>query len=353
MVSVGLIGFGLAGRVFHSPLVSSVEGLRLAAVLERSSDHAAQRYPDVVTYRSLDEMMADDSLGLFVVATPNATHFPLARRLLEAGKNVVVDKPVAVTSKEIGELMAIASHTKAHLFPFHNRRWDSDFQTLFRLIREDAVGRIVALESNFDRWRPIPRVRTWKEDPEQGGMLLDIGTHLGDQALALFGNPVAVWADERREREGEGANDSFTVRLRYADFVITLSCNALSSLARPRFHLRGNKGNYWKWGLDPQEAALKEITRIDSTAWGREEAERWGTLSEDVDGSIVTRTVRPVAGDYRLFYAGVRQALAGRSRQPVSALSAWRVARLLEWAGESAQLRREIVCAWDEEPQLL
>ncbi|HUD13904.1 MAG TPA: Gfo/Idh/MocA family oxidoreductase [Terracidiphilus sp.] len=352
MIRVGLVGFGMAGRVFHAPLISSVEGLELAAVLERNSDNAAERYPGITTYCSLETMLADASLGLFVVATPNGTHFEIARQILEAGKSVVVDKPTAVTSSEIAQLMALASAQGVHLIPFHNRRWDSDFQTLYKLVREDLVGRIVHLESTFDRWRPIPRARAWKEDPAEGGMLLDIGTHLADQAMGLFGRPAAVSADVIRERDGDGSNDSFTVRLRYAEFAVTLSANALSSLPRPRFHLRGVKGNYWKWGLDPQEAALNKITRIADAAWGHEPPQDWGTLNVDVDGGVVSRPVPPIPGDYRRYYAGVRDALLGKSHPPVPALAAWRVARLLEWAAESSEQRRQVACDWSGEPAM-
>jgi scyllo-inositol 2-dehydrogenase (NADP+) len=352
MIRVGLVGFGLAGRVFHAPLISSVEGLELAAVLERNSDNAAQRYPGITTYRSLETMLADASLGLYVVATPNGTHFEIAQQILEAGKSVVVDKPTAITSAEIAQLMALAQAHGVHLFPFHNRRWDSDFQTLYKLIRETSVGRIVHLESTFDRWRPVPRApRAWKDNPAEGGMLLDIGTHLADQAMGLFGRPAAVSAYIVRERDGDGASDSFTVRLRYAEFSVTLSANVLSSLPRPRFHLRGVRGNYCKWGLDPQEVALNKITRIDDPAWGHEPPHDWGTLNTDVDGCAVSRPVPPIPGDYRFYYAGVRDALLGKSHAPVPALAAWRVARLLEWAAESSEQRREVTCEWSGEPQ--
>jgi scyllo-inositol 2-dehydrogenase (NADP+) len=351
MIRVGLIGFGLAGRVFHAPLISSVEGLELAAVLERGSNNAAERYPGITTYRSLEEILADASLGLFVVATPNGTHFEIARRILETGKSVVIDKPTAIHSGEIAQLIVLAQTRNALLIPFHNRRWDSDFQTLHKLIREDLVGRIVHLESTFDRWRPVPRARAWKENPAEGGMLLDIGTHLADQAMCLLGRPEAVSADQARERDGDGASDSFTIQLRYAKFSVALSANVLSSLPRPRFHLRGTKGNYCKWGLDPQEAALGQIPRIEDAGWGQEPAQNWGTLNTDADGSVVSRPVPPVPGDYRLYYAGVRDALLGKSPAPVPALAAWRVARLLEWAAGSAEKRREVVCDWSGEPE--
>jgi len=352
MIRVGLVGFGMSGRVFHGPLLSSVDGLELAAVMERSTNKAAERYPGVVTYRSLEAMLADSSLGLFVVATPSGTHFQVARQILEAGKNVVVDKPMSIASAEIAELMALAAAKRVLLIPFHNRRWDSDFQTVQKLLHEGFLGRLVHFESRFDRWRPVPPTeRLWKEDPASGGVLLDLGTHIGDQALTLFGKPEAVAADVVREREWARASDGFNIRLRYPGFMVVLGANSLSLPARPRFHLRGTKGNYWKWGMDPQEAALNLITRIGDGPWGREPEAEWGAFNTSEDGVTVSRPIAPVIGDYRLYYAGVRDALLGNAPAPVAAVDAWRVARVLEWAVESSEQRREIVCDWSREPK--
>src|SRR5208282_165285 len=165
MIRVGLVGFGLAGRVFHAPLISSVEGLELAAVVERHSDLAAQRYPGITTYRSLDAILADPTLGLFVVATPSGTHFQVARQILQAGKNVIVDKPISTTSGEVAQLMELTSARNALLIPFHNRRWDSDFRTLSKLIHEGPLGRLVHLESTLDRWSRGATRMPWKDDP--------------------------------------------------------------------------------------------------------------------------------------------------------------------------------------------
>ncbi|MGP8271484.1 MAG: Gfo/Idh/MocA family oxidoreductase [Terracidiphilus sp.] len=351
MIRVGLVGFGLGGRVFHAPLISSVEGLSLSAVVERTANHAAERYPGITTYRTLEAMLADPSLNLIVVSTPSGTHFDLARQVLKAGKNVVVDKPVAVTSTEVAELMHLAAKKNLLFVPFHERRWDGDFRTLQKLLSDGALGRLVHFETNYDRWRPVTRA-AWKEDPSQGGgLLLDIGTHLVDQVLILFGKPQAVGAEVLRERSGNGSDDSFTLRLRYPDLSVTLSGNCLASLARPFYYLRGAKGNYWKWGLDLQEAALSKITRINSKTWGQEPSANWGTLSVDVDGGMVTRPVETIPGDYRLYYAAVHDALLGKAPAPVAAMDAWRVARLLEWAVESSNERREIDCDWSGEPK--
>jgi predicted dehydrogenase len=352
MIRVGLVGFGMGGRVFHAPLLSSVEGLELAAVVERHTDNAAQRYPGIITYRSLEAMLADSSLDLFVVSTPSGTHFEVARQILEAGRNVVVDKPMSATSGEIAQLMELAAARGVLLVPYFNRRWDSDFQTIQKLLREGSLGRLVYFESRIDRWRPNPPTdRLWKEDPAQsGGVLLDLGTHLVDQALVLFGKPEAVSADVLCERQWARASDAFTLRLRYPSFSAVLGVNCLSIPARPRFHLRGAKGNYCKTGLDPQEAALNKVTRIADPAWGQEPAANWGTLSVDVDGGMVTRPVAPIPGNYRLYYAGVRDALLGKAPAPALPLEAWRVARLLEWAAARSEQHREIPCDWSEEP---
>jgi scyllo-inositol 2-dehydrogenase (NADP+) len=352
MIRVGLVGFGMAGRVFHAPLISSVDGLELAAVVERHSDQAAERYPGITTYRSLNDLLADAAIKLVVVATPNTSHFSIAMQALEAAKNVVVDKPVALSSDEIRQLSELAGGIGLQVFPFHNRRFDNDFQTLRKLIDEHQLGRLVHFASNFDRWRPGLTRRPWKEDQDQGGLLYDLGTHLVDQALVLFGLPASVSCETRRERDGEGASDSFTIRLQYlTGFSSTLSSNMLSSLARARFHLRGARGNFCKWGLDPQEDALNKITRIDDSAWGQEPQESWGTLRLGIDGDPVTTSVPSQIGDYRRFYAGVRDALLGKpSNELATATDAWHGVRILEWAKQSSEEHREIECDWTSEP---
>ena len=351
MIRVGLVGFGMAGRVFHAPLISSVEGLELAAVVERHSDQAAERYPGISTYRSLDAMLADSSLGLIVVATPTGTHFDVARRVIEAGKHAVVDKPVAVRSAEIVELIAAAKKQDTLLMPFQNRRWDADSLTAQQILRDGTLGRVVHMESRMDRWIPGATRTAWKNDPEQGGgILLDLGVHLVDLALTFFGKPEGVSAEVDRERDGEGADDSFTIRLRYPGLRVTLASNMLSSTPGARFLLRGTRGNFRKFGLDPQEAALNQITRITSADWGREASSQWGTLQLAAEGAMITRPVETVPGDYRRFYLGARDALLGHGEPPVRAVDAWRNARVLEWAHVSSLERREVQCDWANEP---
>lgn len=350
-VRAGLVGFGMAGRVFHGPLLSSVYGIELAAVMERSTDRAAERYPGVKVYRSVGEMLSDESLDLFVVATPSATHFEVAREILLAGKNVVVDKPMSVASSQVAELIGLARERKVLLAPFQNRRWDGDFLTVKKLLAEGSVGQLVHFESRFDRWRPLPPTdRLWKEDPDSGGVLVDLGSHLVDQALTLFGKPESIWAEMLCEREWARVNDGFEIRLRYSSFTVTLGANCLSLPAGPRYHLRGSKGNYWKHGLDPQEAALNTVIRIDDPRWGEEPKSEWGVLYVEPKGEKVTQPVESIRGNYRLYYAGIRDAVLGKAPQPVGAIDAWRTARVLEWAQESSESRGEIACDWSAEP---
>lgn len=352
MIRVGLVGFGMAGRVFHGPLLNSVGGIELAAVMERSTSRAAERYPSIRTYCSLEEMLGDGSLDLFVVATPSATHFEVASQILEAGRSVVVDKPMSTQSAEIAELIRLAGEKEVLLAPFQNRRWDNDFLTVQKVLHEGLLGRLVSFESRFDRWRPVaPTDRLWKEDPASGGVLLDLGTHLVDQALTVFGKPEGVWAEVGCEREWARANDSFEVRLRYDGFTAVLGANSLSIPAGSRFHLRGSKGNYWKHGLDPQEAALNLVTKIDDPNWGTEGRAAWGALHVDIGGGTVEQPVETLRGDYRMYYAGIRDALLGKAEAPVKAVEAWRTARILEWAAESSEERREIRCDWSNEPR--
>jgi scyllo-inositol 2-dehydrogenase (NADP+) len=215
-IRVGVIGFGLGGRVFHAPFVSAVPGLRLVSIMQRNGDEAAKAYPSTKIERSLEAVLADKSIEIVVVSTPNETHFVLARRALEAGKHVVIDKPFAATSAETLELGQLAKAKGLLVIPFHNRRWDGDFITVKKLLKEGAVGRLVTFESHFDRFRPVPREGTWKEaENPANGMLFDLGPHLVDQVLSLFGAPNAMTASVRADRDDTAIEDAFDITLHY------------------------------------------------------------------------------------------------------------------------------------------
>jgi scyllo-inositol 2-dehydrogenase (NADP+) len=340
MIDVGLVGFGFAGRTFHAPVIAAVEGLHLAAILQRHGSEAQQAYPDARLVRSLDELLAIDTIRLVVIATPNTTHFDLAKQCLLAGRDVVIDKPFATTYAEAAELVQIASEQGRLLSVYQNRRWDGDFVTLQRLVADGKFGRVVLFESHFDRFRPHLKANAWRERPEPGsGVLFDLGPHLIDQAMVLFGEPESISADLRIEREGASVDDAFDVVLHYPRMRVLLRAGMLVSTPTPRFVVQGTQGGYVKYGLDPQEDALKRGETPAGEFWGYEAPERWGTLLEAQGDSFATDKLPTAPGDYRQYYQNVRDAILGDAPLAVTAEQGLGVMRALEMAQESSRQR--------------
>jgi len=354
-IGVAVIGFGLAGQVFHAPFVSAVPGLKLEAIVQRKGDTAGKAYPSSRILRSVEEALKDAAVQLVVVGTPNETHFALAKQALLAGKHVVIDKPFATTSSEAKELKKLAEKQGVVLAPFHNRRWDGDFLTVRRLLAEEAVGRLVTYESHFDRFRPLPRENTWKEGANAAnGLLMDLGPHLVDQALALFGAPVGITASVRKDRDMTDIEDAFDITLEYPGYAghgLRAHCRSsmLACGAAPRFLLHGTKGSFKKIGLDPQEGALvggAKVPRAGEGEWLAEPESQWGTLTVapvPADPGTLTRTkVKTEPGDYRGYYANVRDAILGVAKLAVTPEDGYRTVRLLEMARESSVERRTL-----------
>ena len=350
-IGVGVIGFGLGGSVFHAPFVSAVPGLRLDAIMQRTGDAAAKAYPAAKIARSLDEVLADKSIELVVVSTPNETHFVLARRVLEAGKHLVIDKPFAATGDEALELGRIAKSKGLLAIPFHNRRWDGDILTVKKLLKEGAVGRLVTFESHFDRFRPVPRENTWKEaGSPANGMLFDLGPHLVDQVLALFGAPETITASVRADRDETAIEDAFDITLHYPGkngkgLLVHCRTSYLACINAPRFLLHGTKGSFKKHGLDPQEPAqvggAKVPTLGSPAVWLQEQESAWGKLviaPVPADPAmLVEQQIKTEPGDYRRFYANVRDAILGKAQLAVTAEDGYRVTKLLEMARVSSR----------------
>ena len=354
-IGVAVIGFGLAGQVFHAPFVSAVPGLKLEAIVQRKGDTAGKAYPSSRILRSVEEALKDAAVQLVVVGTPNETHFALAKQALLAGKHVVIDKPFATTSSEAKELKKLAEKQGVVLAPFHNRRWDGDFLTVRRLLAEEAVGRLVTYESHFDRFRPLPRENTWKEGANAAnGLLMDLGPHLVDQALALFGAPAGITASVRKDRDKTDIEDAFDITLEYRGYAghgLRAYCRSsmLACDAAPRFLLHGIKGSFKKYGLDPQEGALvggARVPRVGEGEWLAEPESQWGTLTVApvlADPGTLTRTkVKTEPGDYRGYYANVRDAILGVAKLAVTPEDGYRTVRLLEMARESSVERRTL-----------
>jgi scyllo-inositol 2-dehydrogenase (NADP+) len=333
----------MAGRVFHAPVIERVQGLRLAAIAQRSGDTAEALYPGARVVRTVDDLLTDGRIRLIVVATPNATHADLARRCLEAGRHVVVDKPFAVSSAEARPLIDLARGSDRLLTVFHNRRWDGDFLTVQRLLDEQTCGRTALVESRFERFRPERRPGAWKERQEPGsGILFDLGPHLVDQAVTLFGLPDAVTGDVRIERESAVVDDAFDVTLHYRAHRVLLRATMLASAPGPRFVVRGTTGSYVKYHLDPQEARLAAGGVADGHFWDQEPRERWGTLTRTTESGTSSEVLPTEAGDYRRFYENVRDAVRGTASLAVTPGQALDVLRLLELAAESSRQGRTL-----------
>jgi predicted dehydrogenase len=338
-LDVALLGYGYAGRTFHAPLIASVPGLRLAAVGSGNPAKVRADLPEM-DVGTVEEVLARPQVDVAVIATPNDTHVDFARRALEAGKHVVVDKPFTLTLAEARELARLAGRTGRQLSVFHNRRWDADFLTVRRLIAGGELGEIVHFEAHFDRYRPEVRQR-WREAAVPGaGLWYDLGPHLVDQALRLFGPPLAVYGDLARQRAGAEAVDYAHVLLRYPRLRVILHAGLLVPGETPRFTLHGTLGSYVKYGLDTQEDALKQGEAPGGPGWGSDA--RDGALTTWRNGTPHVRAVATERGDYRAYYAALRDAVLGRGPNPVPVEEAVVVMAVLELASESAAAGREL-----------
>ncbi|MEU6521766.1 Gfo/Idh/MocA family oxidoreductase [Streptomyces sp. NPDC046924] len=344
---VGLVGYGLAGSVFHAPLIAATEGLALDTVVTSNPERQQQaraEFPDVrvaVTPDELFERAAE--LDLIVVASPNRTHVPLATTALKAGLPVVVDKPVAGTAAEARELAALAEESGLLLSVFQNRRWDNDFLTLRKLVSEGTLGDVYRFESRFERWRPQLK-GGWREsgDPaEIGGLLYDLGSHVVDQALVLFGPVTSVYAEVDTRREGARTDDDTFIALTHANGVRShLYVSATTAQLGPRFRVLGSKAGYVKHGLDPQEAALRDGLRPGTGAgadWGAEPEELWGRVGSGESPVTGGGSPEPtLPGDYPAYYTAVAKALREGGPNPVTAREAAAALDVLEAARRSA-----------------
>ncbi|MEW2402314.1 Gfo/Idh/MocA family oxidoreductase [Streptomyces sp. NPDC046862] len=342
---VALVGYGLAGSVFHAPLIAATEGLVLDTVVTRSPERREQaraELPDVRFADSPDELWdRAGELDLVVVASPNKTHVPVATAALEAGLAVVVDKPLAGTADEARALATLADERGLFLSVFQNRRWDNDFLTLRGLVADGELGDVWRFESRFERWRPQLK-GGWRESgaPEEiGGLLYDLGSHVVDQALVLFGPATQVYAESDVRRDGAEADDDTFIAVTHASGVRThLYASATAAQLGPRFRVLGSKAGYVKYGLDPQEAALREGERPTAEAeWGVEPESAWGRIGSGE--SPVTGGGRPVAtlpGDYPAYYRAVAAALREGAPNPVTAYEAAAALDVLEGARRSA-----------------
>lgn len=340
ILDVAIVGYGLAGSVFHAPLIAAEPRMRVAAVVTSSAERAEQarrEHPGVrVVARAEELFAAPTGIDLVVIATPNHTHAPLAGRALDAGLPVVVDKPFAVSVADAEDLVARAERAGVALSVFQNRRWDGDFRTVRELVRTGKLGVVRRFESRFERWRPVPK-GGWREigtDEEGAGILLDLGSHLVDQAVTLFGPVRSVYCELDRRREGITTDDDAFVALTHTGGVRShLWMSAVAPHLGPRFRVLGSAAGYVTYGLDPQENALRSGRRPDDgSPWGTVDPDRWGVLGAE-SGFAPTPTA---PGDYPAFYSAMAAALLDGAPAPVDPRDAVITVGLLAKARESA-----------------
>ncbi|RWU00591.1 oxidoreductase [Raoultella ornithinolytica] len=336
-IRVGMIGYGYASKTFHAPLISGTPGMTLAAVSSSDEKKVQADWPLVNVVAEPAGLLSNPDIDLIVIATPNDTHFPLAKAALEAGKHVVVDKPFTVTLSQARELEAVARRCGRLLSVFHNRRWDSDFLTLKSLIHEGLLGEVGYVESHFDRYRPEMRNR-WREQGGPGsGIWYDLGPHLLDQVVNLFGLPVSMTVDLAQLRPGAQATDYFHAVLAYPQRRVVLHGTLLAAAETARYIVHGSRASYVKYGLDPQEERLKNGERLPQEDWGYDM--RDGVLTRVEGDARTTENWLTLPGNYPAYYAAIRDTLNGSGENPVPASQAIQIMELIELGLESAKHR--------------
>lgn len=342
MIGVGLVGYGLGGSVFHAPLIQAEPELRLHAVVTSRDEQVRRELPGVGVVGSAAELLEDPAVELVVVAAPNAVHHQLAAAALRAGRHVVVDKPFALSTADADELIGLAASKDRRLSVFHNRRWDSDFLTVRRCLEAGVLGDLSSFTSRYDRFRPVPK-GSWKEDDVPGsGVLWDLGPHLIDQALQLFGLPETVWADVGVQRPGVAAVDYLHLALGYGRLRVLLHAGMEVRDPGPRFEVHGDRGSFVKHGMDLQEQALRAGGHPGDPGWGSEPADRHGTLTGEVAGLELRGRLASVPGDYGAFYAAMAAAIRGDGPVPVPAAEARDVVMVIELALAGAREGRVV-----------
>lgn len=332
MIKTAVIGYGLSAKTFHLPFIQLQAELELVAI-SSSQSQLRLDYPELKHYQNADELIRESDAELVVITSPNDSHYPLAKQALLSKKHVLVEKPFVLTEAEGKELFALANTQQRQLIVYHNRRFDGDFLTLKQLLQSGELGTIRYFESHFDRFRPVPRAR-WREQQDAGtGILYDLGPHLIDQAIALFGAPDALTSRCRALRQGSETIDYFHMMLHYSDKEVVLHSSPFCALPTTRFILQGDLGSYHKTGLDPQEDALRAGQKPVGANWGQEPEAMYGVLA-NAQGQ---RVYPSLAGNYQQFYQQLVLALTVGKSSLVSADEALLSIKLIELALQSQQ----------------
>ena len=339
-INTALCSFGMSGLVFHSPFLTVNPHFNFYAVLERTKNTAAEKYPNVKTYRTLEDMLADDLVELVIVNTPNYTHYEFAKKSLKAGKHVIVEKPFTINVQEAKELIDLAKKENKVLSVYQNRRYDSDYKTIKKVLDEDLLGELVEVEMHFDRFREELSPKKHKETPGPGaGVLYDLGAHLIDQALQLFGNPEKLFADIRIIRPLSKVDDYFELLLYYPKLRVRLKASYVVREALPGYILHGLKGSFIKPKTDVQETMLKEGVIPGNKDWGTEPETEKGLLHTEINGELVREYIPSEQGNYNDYYDGIYEAIRNNKPLPVTPEEGADVIKIIVAAFESSNIQ--------------
>lgn len=342
-INTGIVGFGISSQVFHAPFIHVLEEFNLSAFVERNNDLSAKAYPGTTTYRSFEEMLEDPTLELIIVTTPNETHFPYSAAALKAGKHVVVEKPFTNNSEEAQQLIDIARESGKILTIYHNRRYVSDFLTFREILEKKMLGDVHEFVAHYDRYRPEARPQAWREAPKPGsGIFFDLGSHLVDQALILFGMPEMVTADIRMQRPHARVDDFFEIWLDYGFLKVTLHSGMLVREMGPRYMIHGTEGSYIKYGEDPQEAALRAGQLPKGENWGKEDSEFDGILHTSIDGTVHRKTIPTRQGNFGQFFKDLYETIRNGAPLQVTPEQGLNTIRIIELAIQSSRERRSL-----------
>ena len=342
-INTALCSFGMSGWVFHAPFITANPGFKLSAVLERTKNLAQQKYPWVHTYRSIEELLKDPAIELVVVNTPNYTHYEMARKSLDAGKHIIVEKPFTVTVSQADELIKLSKEKNCKIIIYQNRRFDSDFRTIQKVLNEKLLGDLVEAEFHFDRYKEELSPKVHKEIPGPGtGALYDLGSHLIDQALVLFGMPKELFADIHIIRPQSQVDDYFEVLLFYDLLTVRLRCSYLVKEPLPGYILHGEKGSFIKSKTDVQEAMLLANVSPVIPDWGKEPDSEKGMLHTVINGKEIRERIQSLNGNYGDFYQQVYASIREGKPVPVTAEEGRNVIKIIEAAFKSAKEKRVI-----------
>lgn len=346
-IKTGIASFGMSGQVFHAPFIETNPHFQLCTIVERSKELSKERYPDATIVRSIPELLDDEDIELVVINTPDSTHYEYAKMALEAGKHVVVEKPFTTDITQAKELITLSESKSLMLSVYQNRRWDADFLTVKDIINKGLLGRLVEFESTFARYRNYIKPNTWKETGTTGGGLTyNLGSHLIDQAVQLFGMPEAVYANIATLRTGGHVDDYFQINLLRPQLApelrITLKSSYLMREPEPRFVLHGTLGSYVKHGIDVQEEALLRGEMPNQPNWGEEDEQNWGILNTEVDGNPLYGRHPSQPGDYNAFYQNIYEHLRLGKPLATDARYVSNVIRIIEAAYNSSREEKVI-----------